>query len=186
MKVLKPTSDDTVRERMAELEKTNRSLELENEGLRAQLASAQQERSEPEIKLADATPRLTEVTIQSSSVVETTTEGARQLVLRLSPIDDRARFLQIVGSLDVRVVAIPNEGQPVQLASARFEPGAVRDAWRGGTFGASGYVFDIPLTVKSGMALPPTVAVVTVFTEGGTGRTLRDERPVRVLADSAG
>ena len=47
-------------------------------------------------------------------------------------------------------------------------------------------MFDIPLQVATGTALPPTVDVVTVFTDGRTGRTMRDEQPVRVVADPAG
>ena len=46
----------------------------------------------------------------------------------------------------------------------------------------SGYVFDVPLDgALSG--LPPTVDVVTIFTQAGSGRVIRDESPVTVSGD---
>lgn len=180
MQVLKPSSDDTVREREAALKEANRTLELENEGLRSELAALNQDRPPEDVDLDAATPKLAEVKIASSSIIEERPDGSRQLVLRLSPSDDRARFVQIVGPLSVRAVAVPEKGNPIPLAAARFDSLEVRAAWRGGFLGHS-YVFEVPLASTPGNALPPSVDVVTLFTDLRTGRTLRDEQPVRVV-----
>ena len=180
MTVLKPTSEDSVRERIAKVEKQNRDLELENEGLKARLAESQKTLSRDEAALEAATPQLASIKIGSSSVIETARDGQRQLVLRLAPTDDRGRFMQVVGSLNVRVVAVPASGDPEPLAVAQFDPLEVREAWRGGVLG-TGYVFEIPLTKGQGMELPPTVDVVIHFTDARTGWDLRDEQPVRVI-----
>ena len=183
MKVMQPTSEDQVRERVASLEEANRKLEDENSGLKARVAELSRDQS-PDVQVAGAaTPRLADLRIASSSSIDGRGPAANptRLVLRLAPRDDRGRFLQIVGDLEVRVVAIPDSGAPVQLADVHFDPLAVREGWRGGVMG-SGYVFDVPLDgALSG--LPPTVDVVTIFTQAGSGRVIRDESPVTVSGD---
>ena len=183
MKVMQPTSDDQVRERIASLEEANRSLLETNEGLEARLEELTGEQTPRTRALGAATPRLTSLRIASSSIVEASgnsTDGS-SLVLRLAPRDDRGRFLQIVGGLEVRAVAVPDTGAPILLADRTFDPLGVRDAWRGGIMG-SGYVFEIPLDHPVS-ELPETIDVVTIFTEGGAERVLRDEAPVRVSRD---
>ena len=180
MKVMQPTSDDQVRERIASLEEHNRSLEETNSGLEARIEELTAE-APPEVRaLGAATPRLTSLRIASSSSVEASEEAPDRstLVLRLAPRDDRGRFLQIVGGLEVRAVSVPDTGSPVLLASRQIDPLDVREGWRGGFMG-SGYVFEVPLEVSLA-ELPPTIDVVTIFTEGGSKRTLRDEAPVQV------
>ena len=183
MKVMQPTSEDQVRERVASLEEDNRKLEDANSGLKARIAELTRGQS-PDVQVAgEATPRLADLLIASSSSIDARAPASNptRLVLRLAPRDDRGRFLQIVGALEVRVVSIPDSGAPVQLADVRFDPLAVREAWRGGVMG-SGYVFDVPLDgTLSG--LPPTVDVVTIFTQAGSGRVIRDESPVKVSGD---
>lgn len=178
--LLEPSSEDTVRERVAAVEERNRELELENEGLRGRVAELEGGFDRDELAAAAATPRLSEVLVSNSSVVEPGPEGAAVLVLRLDPSDDRGRFMQVVGSLVVRVVAVPETGGPRSLAVRRFDPSEVREGWRGGVFG-SGYVFEIPLGDASPSELPGTVDVVASFTDLTTGRDFRDERPVRVV-----
>lgn len=180
MKVMQPTSDDQVRERVASLDEENRSLLETNQGLEARIEELTREQAPRTRALGAATPRLTSLRIASSSIVEAP-EGASDrsmLVLRLAPRDDRGRFLQIVGGLEVRAVAVPDAGAPVLLASLAFDPLEVREAWRGGVMG-SGYVFRLPLDHPAS-ELPDTIDVVTIFSEGGTERVLRDEAPVRV------
>jgi hypothetical protein len=177
--VLKPSSEDSVRERVARVEARNADLELENEGLRTQLAEHLQEISPDEAAIQAAMPRLAAMVIASSSIVESPPGGPRELILRLAPSDDRGRFLQIVGNLMVRVVAVPADGPPLTLAVAEFGPEQIRDAWRGGMLG-SNYVLDIPLDQATHLGLPGTVDVVIRFTDATTGREFRDEQPVRV------
>ena len=106
--------------------------------------------------------------------------GPSQLLLRMSPSDDRGRFLQVVGGLSVTVVGVSVEEEPILLAQQAFTPTEVRDAWRGGIMG-SGYVFEVPLTGSLHEELPDTLDVVTLFESGaGDQPGLRDERPVRV------
>lgn len=177
--VLEPTSEDTVRERLASIEKRNKALELENSGLKGRLAEAEAALTREQRELAEATPRLSAISITSSSLIKVAPDGTQTLTLRLDPSDDRGRFMQVVGSLSVRVVAVPTDGAPTPLAVARFDPAQVREAWRGGVMG-SGYVFEIPLTGWSSGRLPETVDVVVNFTDAPSGQELRDERPVRV------
>ena len=177
--VLEPTSEDTVRERVVSIEKRNKELELVNSGLKTRLAEAEADLSREERTLAQATPRLSAILIASSSLIQKTADGSLTMTLRLDPSDDRGRFMQVVGTLTVRVVAVPAEAAPVSLAVARFDPAQVREAWRGGMLG-SGYVFEIPLTGWGSETLPETVDVVINFSNAPSGRELRDERPVRV------
>ena len=180
MKVMQPTSDDQVRERIASLEEENRSLLETNRGLEARIEELTAQQT-PRIRaVGAATPRLTSLRIASSSIVDASEEPSdgSLLVLRLTPRDDRGRFLQIVGGLEVRAVAVPDAGAPILLVSQAFDPLAVREAWRGGVMG-SGYVFRIPLDHPVA-ELPETIDVVTIFSEGETERVLRDEAPVRV------
>lgn len=180
MKVMQPTSGDQVRERIASLEKENRSLQETNSGLEARIEELTAEQTPEARALGAAIPRLTSLQIASSSTVEASPDDSSgsTLVLRLAPRDDRGRFLQIVGGLEVRAVSVPQTGGPVLLASRVFGPVEVREAWRGGFMG-SGYVFKVPLEA-SRTQLPPTIDVVTIFTEGGSDRILRDEAPVEV------
>ena len=177
--LLKPTSEDTVRERIAEVERVNEALRLENAGLRARIAESEILSDPDEEALVAAMPRLSAVAIGSASVVESGLDGSPRLTLRLAPSDDRGRFMQIVGDLTVRAVAVPGEGSPIPLAVARFDPLEVREAWRGGVFG-TGYVFEIPLNGPPANQLPETVDVVVNFTDATTGLDIRDEQPVRV------
>jgi len=177
--LLKPTSEDSVRERVAEVERINEALRLENAGLRARIAESELVTDRDEEAILAAMPRLSAVSIGSSSVVEAGPDGSPRLTLRLGPSDDRGRFMQIVGDLSVRVVAVPVDGSPLPLAVARFDPIEVRDAWRGGVFG-TGYVFEIPLQGAGTDELPETVDVVVNFTDATNGLDIRDEQPVRV------
>jgi hypothetical protein len=177
--VLEPTSEDTVRERLVSIEKRNKALELENSGLKTRLAEAEADLGREERILAQATPRLSSIQIASTSLIEKTADGSLTMTLRLDPSDDRGRFMQVVGTLNVRVVAVPAKGVPVSLAVVRFDPAQVREAWRGGLLG-SGYVFEIPLTGWGPETLPETIDVVINFSDAPSGRELRDERPVRV------
>ena len=180
MKVMKPTSDDPVRARAAELERSNRVLVEENEGLKARISELTADHPEDVAQAEEARHRLVSLAIASSSVVEPRASESDPgiLVLRLDPRDDRGRFMQVVGSLEVRAVSVPAIGDPVLLASTSFDPLEVREAWRGGILG-SGYVFEIELDGTPDR-LPDTIDVVTIFRDAGSARTLRDESPVVV------
>ena len=180
--VLSPSSDDTARDRNAVLEEENQVLTRENEGLKVRISEAESEWDPMAVQLSEATPRLISMTIQDSSLVEPLDEktGSSQLILRMSPSDDRGRFLQVVGGLSVTVVGVSVQEDPILLAQQAFTPTEVRDAWRGGLMG-SGYVFEIPLTGSRHEELPDSLDVVTLFESGaGDQLGLRDERPVRV------
>ena len=180
--VLPPSSDDTARDRNAVLEEANQALTRENEGLKVRISDAESELDPLMVELSEATPRLISMTIQDSSLVEPLDgeTGPSHLMLRMSPSDDRGRFLQVVGGLSVTVVGVSVEEDPILLAQRTFTPTEVRDAWRGGLMG-SGYVFEVPLTGSLHEELPDSLDVVTLF-EGVAGDRpgLRDERPVRV------
>ena len=125
--------------------------------------------------------------IEGSSLVEPVVgeTGPSELTLRMSPSDDRGRFLQVVGTLSVTVVGVSTGKDPVLLAQDRFTPSEVREAWRGGMMGSS-YVFKIPLTGCLHEDLPESLDVVTLFETVGHDRGgLRDEHPVKVRRPGA-
>ena len=180
MKVMKPTSADTAREREALLTEENRVLKDQNAGLQARIDELSADRPPAEVVLEAARPRLVAMAISSSSVVEPgpSDTGRSTLVLRLAPRDDRGRFVQVVGSLQVRAVSVPSTGDPALVATVDFDPLEVREAWRGGILG-SGYVFELELD-RATDQLPPTIDVVTIFREAASGRAFREEAPVAV------
>jgi len=180
--VLPPSSDDTARDRNAILREENETLKRENEGLKVRVSQAEADLDPGSLEVSQATPRLISMAIEDSSLIEPLDKGTgtSQLVLRMSPSDDRGRFVQVVGALSVTVVGVSLEDDPVLLGQHTFTPGEVRDAWRGGVMG-SGYVFRLPLSGALHEALPDSVDVVTLFEVAGVDRPgLRDERPVRV------
>ena len=181
MTVLEPSAGDDLRLRMMELEESNRILRLEKEGLMAEIdrIDARADLRVDDSSLRAATPRLSAIEISASSVIEAPEGGARTLSLRLDPSDERGRFLQVVGSLSVRAVAVRTGSPPRTLALGQFSPVEMRDAWRGGFFG-SVYVLEIPLNDAPEESLPDTVDVVINFTDAVSGREFRDERAVRV------
>ena len=180
VRVLAPTSADDVRTREQALQETNRQLEQENDGLQKRLASAEQSLSPTEQANQAATPRLVSMRIDSMSVVREESDGQAILQLRMAPADDRGRFMQVVGQLDVRAVAVYLEGPPKPLAVLHLDPVAVRDGWRGGLLG-SGYLFELPLGDVEIEDLPSSIDVVTRFSDSTGGPSLRDELAVRVL-----
>ena len=180
--VLSPSSDDTARDRNAVLQEENQTLKRENEGLKVRVSEAESDSDPVGVQLSEATPRLISMTIQDSSLVEPLDgdSGPSHLILRMSPSDDRGRFLPVVGSLSVTVVGVSVQDDPMLLAQQVFTPTEVRDAWRGGLMG-SGYVFEVPLNGSLHEGLPDSLDVVTLFENGAGDRPgLRDERPVRV------
>ena len=182
MTVLPPTSEDSVRARNTMLRDENEALKRENEGLKLRVSEAEAGRDPAVVEVSDATPRLVSMVIDGSSLVEPVAgeRGPSQLTLRMSPSDDRGRFLQVVGALSVTVVGVSTGEDPILLARDRFTPAEVRDAWRGGIMG-SGYVFEIPLTGRLHEHLPDSLDVVTLFEAAGNDRCeLRDECPVQV------
>ena len=180
MKVMKPTSEDSVRQRVADLQRRNQALENENQGLRARISELTSDLPSERSVAENARPRLAGVSIASTSNVEPGPDR-QTLVLRMSPRDDRGRFIQLVGTLEVRAVSVPAAGPPRLLASKLIDPLSVREGWRGGILG-SGYVFDIELE-DPGHQLPPTIDVVTIFTDADSGREIRDEAPVAVSVE---
>ena len=180
--VLPPTSDDSVRDRNAMLQDENEALKRENKGLKVRVSEAESGLDPMAVEFSHATPRLVSMVIEGASLVEPVSgeAGPSELTLRMSPSDDRGRFLQIVGTLSVTVVGVSTGKDPILLAQDRFTPAEVREAWRGGMMG-SGYVFQVPLTGRLHEDLPDSLDVVTVFETGGNDRReLRDERPVKV------
>lgn len=180
VRVLAPTSTDDVRTREQALQETNRQLEQENEGLQNRLAIAEESLSPTEQASQAATPQLVSMRIDSASVVREESDGQVILQLRMAPADDRGRFMQVVGELDVRAVAVYREGPPNPLAVLHLDPVAVRDGWRGGLLG-SGYLFEVPLGDLKIEDLPSSIDVVTHFSNATGGGSLRDELAIRVL-----
>jgi len=124
-----------------------------------------------------ATPRVTSVQIEGASeIVQEGVGPDAPLKLRLwvLPRDGRGRFLQIVGRLTVSVASVRAGTEPVEVATARFDPQQIRDAWRSGFMGTH-YAFELPLAVPPELRSTPLTVTIR-FDDAQTGRSFEDQR----------
>ena len=137
--------------------------------------------------IAAAEPLVTSIALgRLSHAVDDDLDGfADRIVLYLNPADGRGRFMQIVGSLDVQVVAIDADG-PRTLGQRSLDPLSVRDAYRS-SFTGTHYTIEVDVEPSAGDV---TSRAVVLFTDGKTGQTHRAERSIALDTpqpdDSAG
>jgi len=161
--------------------RTNDALRLERETLRSQVEALEAEVAELNTKLTElnarrgspipddvlaALPRVASLTLNRFSTIwtENGTSEARFFVV---PRDGRDRFIQAVGTLELRAVAIGQSGQePEVLAERIISPTELRDAFTTG-IGGSAYVFRLPIAASPAS----TVVLRAVFHDAITGST---------------
>ena len=101
------------------------------------------------------TPRVAELGISSFSGMRRDDGETSTIELYVSAVDGLRRPLQLVGTLEAKVVHLPMDGDPVVLGHLRMDPSEVRDAWRRGLDGTS-YLMTVPLTAP----VPPDTRVL--------------------------
>ncbi len=129
------------------------------------------------IDIAGAEPFLAAITIgRLSHAVDEDMDGfADRLVLYVHPEDGRGRFLQMVGSIEVVIVAIDAEG-PYTLGRKSLDPLAVRDAYRSSFMGTH-YSAEVAVSPRN---RDEVCQAVVLFTDGRSGEQFRAERQVRL------
>jgi len=116
---------------------------------------------------------------QYSGGVDTDDDGVDDLIrIYLRPLDQKGRLLPVAGRAHVKVVAIPDTGDPRLLAEQNYDPQSFENAWRSG-FTGEHYTLQLPLPAD----LPADIQQVTVrvtFTQARTGIELDTQQPFRV------
>lgn len=98
------------------------------------------------------------------------TPGMTVLEVHVQASDGRQRPIQLVGPLEAQVLRPMPGGAPRVLADITLDPAQVRDAWRGGMFGAT-YLVPVPLSIADLPSDAPLL--VHVFHDDArTGRRL--------------
>lgn len=158
---------ETQRERIAALESENAELKSKNSELNARLESPLTE------DVLAAMPRVAGVTLQRASAIEI--EGAdTRAVFLLTTQDGQGRFVQAVGSVELRAVEIGEQGEDAEVLGERVvTPTELRDSYASG-FGGPSYLLRVPLN-----RAPTTgVALRAILRDSVTGSTHEAERIV--------
>ena len=149
--VASPGCDDASRRASARLRTENHDLQQELDASRLQIAEleAQLKSSGADLGLDGEvlanTPRVAEIGLSSFSGMRRDDGETSTIELYVSAVDGRRRPLQLVGTLEAKVVHVPMDGEPVVLGQLTLDPSEVRDAWRRGLGGMS-YLMSVPLT----------------------------------------
>ncbi|MEM9663135.1 MAG: hypothetical protein AAF937_12600 [Planctomycetota bacterium] len=146
------TANDGLRlERESQRERIE-SLEAENAELRAKLAEANARAESPlPGDVLAALPRVAHIELTRFCSIE---DGEVTWVIK--PTDGRGRFVQVVGTLEVR--AVTSEDDPRVLAEAVLSPTEVRDAFASGIAG-TGYRVMRPFDAASDSPITLTVSL---------------------------
>ncbi len=130
-------NDELRLEREAQRERIE-ALEAENAELRAKLAEATARAESPlPDDVLEALPRVARIELTRFSTID-----GGSITWAIRPTDGRGRFVQVVGTLEVR--AIDAGDQPSVLAEAVLTPAELRDAFASGLAGA-GYRVSTPI-----------------------------------------
>jgi hypothetical protein len=174
-----------LRTELAETQRQVAALNAQREELLTKLAEANNARQAaltPEV-LASL-PRVAGVRIGSLSGLAPSDRAlaATRADIYVEPFDGRDRFVQIVGTLSVEVVAMGQvaEGKepPRVLASQVLTPAQVRDAYRSGFTGTHYSVelpFSPPITERKG-----TLLLRVRFTDALSGREFAAEKAIEL------
>jgi hypothetical protein len=168
--------DGASRRASARLRTENAALHRQIEGLDARTReleaslNADVTGSSPELAAID-TPQVATLSISSMSGFEPgDTPGTTVLEVHVQASDGRQRPIQLIGPLEAQILRPVPGGTPQVLADITLNPAEVRDAWRGGMFGAT-YLMPVLLSTSD---LPSGVPLlVHVFHDDArTGRRL--------------
>lgn len=164
--------------------KANDALRLEREAQSERIRTLESDLAETRAKLTEANarldapvpqdvlealPRVASIAIGRLSLIE---DG--RIVVFVSPSDGRGRFVQAVGTLEVRAVEISGVGaEPRVLGEAMLSPTQLRDAY---VSGLSGTAYRVPIPLAEAPASPVTLAAT--LHDHLTGATHTAERIV--------
>ncbi len=174
------SENDDLRSRIIELEGRLADTTRERDEARAKLAEAERVRltgGELAADAADALPRCAGIEIDRFSGVS----GLDRLDVYVRPIDGRGRFVQIVGTVNIRADVLPAPGsapdvQPRRIASTTVAPAELREAYRSTVLGTH---YTIALAVDpAGITSGDRVALSVEFLDALTGQAFRAERIV--------
>jgi hypothetical protein len=168
-----PNERDPLRDQIRALEAEKASLELRIDELNATLAQQAAAASLPPEVLANL-PLPIRVVARFGSAVSATDEPGEpiELTVHLDPTDSRERFVQLTGWVDLTIVRFTGDpSEAIVLASATFDPSAVRDALRSGLFGTH-YAFTLTLPAQPANEALPTVVARVRYRDGLADRVL--------------
>jgi len=93
--------------------------------------------------------------------------------LYLQTLDQRGRFIPVVGRVDAQLVILAADRPPIVAGSLHLEPEAFDAAYRSGFMGTH-YLLDVPVSVAEGSA-PPQATVKLAVTDAATGAVVSRE-----------
>ena len=180
--------NDRLRAEVMQLEQSNERLEQRLRELEAELRRVAGSELDPEVR--EQIPHVVRIEVERYSHLRDRSGDGRpdELVLHVTSRDGRDRFVNLLGALHVRGVRIADEESAPIVVRRAFDAGAVRDAYRSGFMGRH-YGFRIPLDGPEGQgeaaedrSFGPdeALAVRVTFEDAMTGRTIADERVVRL------
>ena len=177
-----PNERDPLRDQIRSLEAERASLERRIDELNAALAQQAAAANLPPEVLANLPLPIRIVARFGSAVPRSDDPGsATELTVHIDPTDSRERFVQLTGWVDLTVVRFTDDpSNATVLASATFDPAAVRDALRSGLFGTH-YAFTLPLASGDIDAMPKIVVARVRYRDGLSGSELESavECPLR-------
>lgn len=115
-----------------------------------------------------------------SGILDTDNNGSPDLLrLYVKPRDYRGRFVPLVGSLNVQIVRLAPDQQPLLLFECTLSPQELDDRYRS-TWMGNHYTIEAPFTAPQ----PPPNADATVkltFTDAIAGSTITCQQPLPLL-----
>ncbi|MFP4143848.1 MAG: hypothetical protein ACOCTI_01755 [Phycisphaeraceae bacterium] len=139
-----------------------------------------------EVEMPDADPPvLSQLRIgRYSGAVDTDGDDApEQLRVYLEPLDQRGRLLPVAGRAVLRVVAIPEAGEPRVLAERTWGPDQFDATWRSGLTGRH-YTLELDLPEPL-PEMPGELTAQVIFTQARTGHVLRAQEVVELPGGEA-
>ncbi|MEE2906633.1 MAG: hypothetical protein VX527_02265 [Planctomycetota bacterium] len=150
-----------LRDQIHELKKENQALNLRIKELEIQLEAAGEATAAPTSAGHPAIPVVTDISIDATSGrrQQADQSGNRPLEIHVKGVDGHNRPVQLAGSMRVQVTLIAEGRPPKELCTLDLTAQEVRDAWRGGVFGAPTWLVSVPLRDED---LPPGTRMVDV------------------------
>lgn len=154
-------------ERIAALESENAELRSKNSELNARLESPLSE------DVLATLPRIASVSLLRASGIEAP-NGTTEALFMLTTADGRGRFVQAVGTVELRVVELGEQGEDAAVLGERtVTPAELRDAYASG-FGGPSYLLRVPLSREPSTS----VALRAVLRDDVTGASHEADRVV--------
>ena len=150
-----------LRDRIHDLEEQNRTQDLRIKELEIQLNAVGETATLPMSVGHPAIPVVTDISIDGTSGrrQQADQSGNRPLEIHVKGVDGHNRPVQLAGSMRIQVTLIAEGRPPEELCTLDLTAQEVRDAWRGGVFGAPTWLVSVPLGDED---IPPGTRMVDV------------------------